>query len=111
MDYWAKKYGPLFSIWMGTQLFVVISDPHIAWDLLVTHGAVFSSRKRYFLKVKSSSVVEVSLHRSMEISDEFIVILVNARSRFRFASLRKQHRRLATQVLNPRAIKIFTSTM
>jgi len=50
VDYWAKKYGPLFSIWMGTQLFVVISDPHIARDLLVTHGAIFSSRKRYFLK-------------------------------------------------------------
>jgi hypothetical protein len=50
VDHWAKKYGPLFSIWMGTQLFVVISDPRIARDLLVTHGAVFSSRKRYFLK-------------------------------------------------------------
>ena len=50
LDYWAKKYGPLFSIWMGSQLFVVISDPHIARDLLVTHGAVFSSRKRYFMK-------------------------------------------------------------
>ena len=50
LDYWAKKYGPLFSIWMGTQLFVVISDPQIAKDLLVTNGAVFSSRKRYFIK-------------------------------------------------------------
>ena len=50
LDYWAKKYGPLFSIWMGTQLFIVVSDPHIARDLLVTHGAVFSSRKRYFIK-------------------------------------------------------------
>ena len=50
LDHWAKKYGPLFSIWMGTQLFVVVSDPHIARDLLVTHGAVFSSRKRYFMK-------------------------------------------------------------
>ena len=49
-DYWAKKYGPLFSIWMGNQLFVVISDPHIAQNLLVTNGNVFSSRKRYFLK-------------------------------------------------------------
>jgi hypothetical protein len=50
LDYWAKTYGPLFSIWMGNQLFVVISDPHIARDLFVTHGAVFSSRKRYFMK-------------------------------------------------------------
>ena len=50
LDSWAKKYGPLFSIWMGTQLFIVVSDPHIARDLFVTHGAVFSSRKRYFMK-------------------------------------------------------------
>ena len=50
VDYWAKKYGPLFSLWMGSQLFVFISDPHIARDLLVVNGATFSSRKRYFLK-------------------------------------------------------------
>ena len=50
VNYWAKKYGPLFSIWMGSQLFVFISDPHIARDLLVVNGAIFSSRKRYFVK-------------------------------------------------------------
>lgn len=47
---WANQYGDLFSIWMGSQLFVVISDPHVAKDLLVTNGAIFSSRKRYFMK-------------------------------------------------------------
>ena len=50
VNYWAKKYGPLFSIWMGSQLFVFISDPHIARNLLVVNGATFSSRKPYFLK-------------------------------------------------------------
>ncbi|KAF8830879.1 hypothetical protein HHX47_DHR1000067 [Lentinula edodes] len=50
---WAAKYGPLFSIWMGSQLFVVISDPHVARDLLVTNGAIFSSRKRYFIKSRT----------------------------------------------------------
>jgi hypothetical protein len=35
---------------MGNQLFVVISDAHIAKDLLVNHGAIFSSRKQYFMK-------------------------------------------------------------
>ena len=47
---WQQKYGPIFSIWMGSQLFVVISDPHVARDLLVTNGSVFSTRKRYFMK-------------------------------------------------------------
>lgn len=47
---WAKTYGSLFSIWMGSQLFVVISDAHVARELLVNHGAIFSSRKKYFMK-------------------------------------------------------------
>jgi Cytochrome P450 len=47
---WAKAYGPLFSVWMGNQLFVVISDARIAKDLLVSNGAIFSSRKQYFIK-------------------------------------------------------------
>lgn len=37
-------------MWLGNQLFVVISSPNIAKDLLVTKGAVFSSRKDNFIK-------------------------------------------------------------
>jgi Cytochrome P450 len=47
---WSMTYGPLFSVWMGNQLFVVISDVRIAKDLLVSNGAIFSSRKQYFIK-------------------------------------------------------------
>ena len=47
---WAEKYGPLFSLFLGNQLFMVISDPQIAQDLLVTNGKIFSSRKEYFVK-------------------------------------------------------------
>lgn len=47
---WAAEHGGLFSVWMGTQLVIVISDPKVARDLLVTNGATFSSRKRYFMK-------------------------------------------------------------
>lgn len=50
LDAWAKKFGPLFSVWMGNQLFIVISDAQIARDLLVNNGAIFSSRKKYFMK-------------------------------------------------------------
>src|SRR5258707_10913965 len=35
---------------MGNQLFVVVSDARIAKDLLVSNGAIFSSRKPYFMK-------------------------------------------------------------
>lgn len=53
LDKWAKKYGDLYSIWLGNQLFVIISSPHVAKDLLVTYGAVFSSRKEMFIKSKT----------------------------------------------------------
>ncbi|EJD04512.1 cytochrome P450 [Fomitiporia mediterranea MF3/22] len=50
LDYWYKKFGPLYSLWLGNQHFVIITDPGIAKDLLVTNGAVFSSRKEMFIK-------------------------------------------------------------
>ncbi|ETW78112.1 cytochrome P450 monooxygenase 69 [Heterobasidion irregulare TC 32-1] len=50
LDYWAKKFGDMYSIWLGNQLFVVVSDPKIIKDLMVTNGAVFSSRKEMFVK-------------------------------------------------------------
>lgn len=50
LDYWAKRYGPLYSVWLGNQLFVIVSDPNIVKDLMVTNGAIFSSRKEMFLK-------------------------------------------------------------
>lgn len=38
LDYWAKKFGGLYSIWLGSQLFMIISDPVVAKDLLITNG-------------------------------------------------------------------------
>lgn len=37
-------------MWLGNQLFVIISSPEIAKDLMVTNGAIFSSRKEMFIK-------------------------------------------------------------
>ena len=50
---WSSTYGPLFSLWMGNQLFVVISDARIAKDLLVSNSAIFSSRMPYFIKCQT----------------------------------------------------------
>ncbi|KAG7085967.1 hypothetical protein E1B28_003492 [Marasmius oreades] len=52
LDYWAKKFGPLYSVKLGNQLFMIISDPHIVKDLMVANGAIFSSRKEMHLKSK-----------------------------------------------------------
>ncbi|KAG6818699.1 hypothetical protein H0H93_002698, partial [Arthromyces matolae] len=54
LDYWAKKFGPIYSMWLGNQLVVVISDPHIVKDLMVSHGAIFSSRREGFLKCQTA---------------------------------------------------------
>ncbi|KAI1839501.1 hypothetical protein JX266_014287 [Neoarthrinium moseri] len=47
---WARKFGDLYSVWLGGQLFMIISSPEVAKDLMVTHGSVFSSRKEMFIK-------------------------------------------------------------
>ena len=43
LDHWYKKFEPLYLLWLGNRLFVVISDPGIANNLFVTNGAAFSS--------------------------------------------------------------------
>lgn len=50
LDSWSKKFGTLYSMWLGNQLFMVVSDPAIVKDLLVTNGGIFSSRKEMFIK-------------------------------------------------------------
>ena len=50
LDRWAKQFGDLYSVWLGSQLFVIVSDPVIAKDLMVTNGSVFSGRKEMFIK-------------------------------------------------------------
>jgi hypothetical protein len=50
LRHWAKIFGLLYSMWLENQLFVVVSDPNIAKDLMVTNGAIFSSRKEMFIK-------------------------------------------------------------
>ncbi|KAJ7122820.1 cytochrome P450 [Mycena epipterygia] len=82
---WAQTYGPLFSVWMGDQLFIVISDPKVAQDLLVTQGAIFSSRKRYFMK--NQTILAGRAITASEYDDTW-----------------RQHRRLAMQFLTPKAI-------
>ena len=37
-------------MWLGDQLFVVVSDPKIVKDLVITNGAIFSSRKEMYMK-------------------------------------------------------------
>ena len=50
LDKWAKAFGKIYSVWLGNQFFVIVSEASIAKDLMVTNGNVFSSRKEMFVK-------------------------------------------------------------
>ncbi|KAJ3733363.1 cytochrome P450 [Lentinula guzmanii] len=89
---WAARYGSLFSIWMGTQLFVVVSDPRVARDLLVTNGANFSSRKRYFMKNQT-----ILTGRAITASE--------------YGETWRHHRRLAMHLLTPKAIEGYAQSL
>jgi hypothetical protein len=53
LDKWARKYGSLYSVRLGNQLFAIVSDPGVAKDLMVTQGAIVSDRKEFFIKSKT----------------------------------------------------------
>ncbi|KAJ6525470.1 cytochrome P450 [Mycena vulgaris] len=84
-DRWARRFGSLVSVWMGDQLCVIISDPRAAQDLLVENGAIFSSRKNYFIKN------EIILHnRAMTASP--------------YSQLWRHHRKLAMRYLAEKSV-------
>ncbi|KAL4268978.1 cytochrome P450 family protein [Pleurotus pulmonarius] len=83
---WAKKYGPLYSVWMGEQLFVVINDPLVARDLLVVHGAIFSGRWSYFMKNQT-------------------ILAGGAITASPYNDVWRKHRKIAMWLLNPKAVQ------
>lgn len=50
LDKSARKYGSLYSVCPGNQLFAIVSDLGVAKDLMITQGAMFSNRKEMFIK-------------------------------------------------------------
>ncbi|KAH7010931.1 cytochrome P450 [Macrophomina phaseolina] len=92
LDYWVKKFGKLYSIWLGNQLFVIVSDPAIAKDLMVTNGSVFSSRKEMF--IKSQTVFAGRGITATPYNDRW-----------------RKHRRIAFTWLNQRAVDSYTDTL
>ncbi|KJA17634.1 hypothetical protein HYPSUDRAFT_1102684 [Hypholoma sublateritium FD-334 SS-4] len=92
LDYWSKKFGDLYSIWLGNQLFVIISDPQIVKDLMVTNGVVFSSRKEMYLKSQ-------------------IIFAGRGITATPYNDKWRTHRRLATTWLNKPAVESYTSVL
>jgi hypothetical protein len=112
LDRWAKRFGPLYSMWLGNQLFVVVSDPGIAKDLLVTNGVVFSSRKEMF--IKSQTVFAGRGITATPYNDTWFVIAILQRGAFDRLTLfrfRRKHRRIAFTWLNQRAVDSYTDVL
>ncbi|KAF5370951.1 hypothetical protein D9757_009883 [Collybiopsis confluens] len=92
LDYWAKKFGPLYSLWLGNQLFVIVSDPQIVKDLMVTNGAIFSSRKEMYLKSQ-------------------IIFAGRGITATPYNDKWRKHRRLSTVALSSRAVDGYTHVL
>ncbi|KAH9922938.1 cytochrome P450 [Fomitopsis serialis] len=89
---WAKKYGPIYSVWMGNQLFVVLNDPTVVRDLLVVNGANFSSRWNYFMKnqtiLKGGAITATPYNETW-----------------------RKHRRIANTMLSSKAVEGYTAAL
>ncbi|TFK66957.1 cytochrome P450 [Pluteus cervinus] len=89
---WAKQYGPIYSLFMGNQLFVVLNDPHVAKDILVTNGAIFSSRKNYFMK--NQTILRGGGVTAAQYNDTW-----------------RKHRKIAMWLLTPKAIEKYAHVL
>lgn len=43
---WSKKYGPIYTIWIGRRPTIIISDPQVATELMESRSSKYSSRPR-----------------------------------------------------------------
>ncbi|KAI1817110.1 cytochrome P450 [Poronia punctata] len=46
---WARKYGPIYSVILGTQVWIVLNKDWVVRDLLDKRGAIYSSRPDAYL--------------------------------------------------------------
>ena len=107
---WTRTYGPLFSVWMGNQLFVVVSDARIAGDLFVSNGAILSSRKQYF--IKNNTILRGRAITATPYNNTWSVVINESDVTRSSCSLgRRQHRRIAMQLLTPKAIQGYASVL
>ncbi|KAI9759959.1 MAG: hypothetical protein M4579_001992 [Chaenotheca gracillima] len=43
---WSKRYGPIYTVWIGRRPTVIVSDPNVAVELLEKRSIKYSSRPR-----------------------------------------------------------------
>ncbi|CAJ2505669.1 Uu.00g130630.m01.CDS01 [Anthostomella pinea] len=69
---WAKQYGPIYSLILGTQTLIVLSSEHAMKDLLERRGAIYSSRPDSYLAHDILSgghrVVHMTYNKSLKLA-------------------------------------------
>ena len=46
---WAQEYGPIYSLMLGTQVYVVLSVDHAIRDLIDKRGPIYASRPDLYI--------------------------------------------------------------
>lgn len=46
---WAQEYGPVYSLILGTKVFIIISSDQAVKDLLDQRGGIYSSRPENYI--------------------------------------------------------------
>ncbi|KAK5164564.1 uncharacterized protein LTR77_009770 [Saxophila tyrrhenica] len=88
---WSKKYGPIFTLWIGRKPTLIISDPNIAVDLMEKRSQKYSSRPRMVVMGEiyngNSSILTQPYGKAWSI-----------------------RRKLLHQALNPKALRLYKPT-
>ncbi|OJJ56443.1 hypothetical protein ASPSYDRAFT_80312 [Aspergillus sydowii CBS 593.65] len=79
-------------MWIGSQLFIIISDPKVAKGLMVTNGTIFSSRRETYIKGQTVF--------------GFRGVVANP-----YNDRWRKHRRFANNWLTPRAVSTYAPMM
>ncbi|KAF1937289.1 cytochrome P450 [Clathrospora elynae] len=92
LDKWAQKYGPIYSVSLGNQLFVIVSDPGVAKELMITNGAIFSDRKPTLIKSET-------------------ILVGRGITANRYDHQWRKHRRIAAIWLKQQSVERYTDTL
>src|ERR1700761_9309408 len=88
---WSKKYGPIFTLWIGRRPTLIISDPQIAVDLMEKRSNKYSSRPRMVVLGEvyngNSSILTQPYGKAWSV-----------------------RRKLLHQALNPKALRLYKPT-
>ena len=108
LDKWARAFGKIYSVWLGNQLFVIVSEASIAKDLLVTNGNVFSSRKEMFVKNQTILAGRGITSTPYNITWQAPKNIGRTQDN---QSSRRKHRRIAKSWLSARAVNDYSDVL